>query len=64
MGFRPNQPTAPLATQFSYSPLWFEPPAIPNGGIMFGRYRWTRGGLTGRDFGAPEVCTGQPGCTP
>jgi hypothetical protein len=65
LGFRPNQPTSGLATQFTYSPAAFEPPVPPGSpDSVSGRYRWTRGGLTGRDFGAPEVCTGQDGCTP
>jgi prepilin-type N-terminal cleavage/methylation domain-containing protein len=64
VGFRPNQPESTLNTVYSYLPASFEPPAISGGGIITGRYRWTRAGLAGRDFGGPEACSGQPGCTP
>jgi len=63
-GFRPNSPSSGIPTQYSYTPQSYEPGALPGSPTVNGRYRWTRGGLTGRDFGASEVCTGQPGCTP
>lgn len=64
-GFSPNNPTSPFPTRFTYSPLNYESPALPGvSAVVAGKMRWTRGGLTGRDFGAPEVCTGQGGCTP
>ncbi len=65
LGFRPNAPANAGSTSVTYSPAAWEPPQ-PDGlsSVAVGRYRWTRGGLTGRDIGAPEVCTGQPGCVP
>jgi Tfp pilus assembly protein FimT len=64
-GFLPNNPTSPFWATYTYSPQTYEPPALSGvGSNVKGQYRWTRGGITGRDFGFPEVCTGQGGCTP
>lgn len=59
-GFRPNSPIFSAPTLVSYQPneLW-EAPAL-NGQAaetILGHYRWTHGGLKGRDFGAPEIDT-------
>jgi hypothetical protein len=44
----------------THSPTIWEPPRPPGAsGIVDGRIRWTRGGIAGRDFGGPEVDTGQ-----
>jgi len=62
VGFRPNDPTNALPTDVVYRPdTRFEPPA-PNGEseiVLPGRYRWTRGGLRGLDFGGGEISTGE-----
>ncbi len=63
-GWQPNMPTSASPTAFLYGPAPWEPPTysgLPTETVI-GRFRWTRGGLLGRDFGGPEVCTGQPGC--
>jgi prepilin-type N-terminal cleavage/methylation domain-containing protein len=55
LGWRPNQPDAG-PTIITYKPYQYEP-ATSTGAISEdfpGRYRWTRGGLKGVDFG-PEV---------
>lgn len=58
-GFRPNDPASPLDSVFDYRPTgdhagWNPPPTSNGGDIgLAGRYRWTRGGLRGRDFGPP-----------
>lgn len=63
-GWTPNQPASASPMTFNYQPGAWEPttttgdPSEP----VTGRFRWTRGGIEGRDFGGPEVCTGQPGC--
>ena len=64
-GFRPNQANLPQPSWMNYMPrdLTFEPPPLidkVNGDRVDGYYRWTRGGLTGVDYGAKEVNTGQP----
>jgi hypothetical protein len=59
-GWSPNNPTSRFATRFRYTPQAWEAPVGPDGSIVTGRHRWTRGGIAGRDFGAPEVDTGQP----
>lgn len=76
-GWIPNVPASPNGTSYNYAPgvmapngsmgntgQW-EPPTLDGPPVQVvdaGRYRWTRGFLDGRDFGGPEVCTGQPGC--
>ena len=56
LGWQPNSP-AGGPTYVRYQPYRYEPPTS-NGQlteIFPGRYRWTRGGLKGIDFGAGEV---------
>lgn len=56
LGWRPNAPTGG-PTLVRYQPYRYEPPTS-NGQlaeIYPGRYRWTRGGLKGVDFGGSEV---------
>lgn len=61
-GFRPNRPRLVLPTVFKYQPdtAW-EPPTLSSlrsgSDSVFGHYRWTRGGLQGRDFEGPEIDT-------
>jgi hypothetical protein len=60
-GWRPNQPAFDCHW-FWYQPAAWEPPTT-NGQfheIVAGRYRWTRGGLKGIDFGGLPLDTGQP----
>ncbi len=61
-GWNPNNQRAPQPSFIRYTPDVWEPPA--QGGFetfnVPGMYRWTRGGLLGRDFGGPEIDTGQP----
>ncbi|MFG0283252.1 MAG: hypothetical protein ACF8R7_02425 [Phycisphaerales bacterium JB039] len=59
-GWRPNQPTSPLPSSFQYDPRPWDPQGTPPSSLLTGHYRWTRGGILGRDFGAPEIDTGQP----
>lgn len=69
-GWQPNAPTVSAPTVFQYQPDVWEPPTFtgqPAEIIDAGRFRWTRGitaehGIAGRDFGAAETCSGQPGC--
>ena len=54
-GFQPNDPSNPEPTILRLSQGGGnEPVEYP------GRYRWTRGGLRGIDFGGGEINTGQP----
>ncbi|MFG0282877.1 MAG: type II secretion system protein [Phycisphaerales bacterium JB039] len=61
-GFQPNRQAHPLPTVYQYHPYGFEPPTVSGkeSDTVSGYYRWTRGGLTGVDYGATEVDTGQP----
>lgn len=54
-GWQPNAPTAGPTT-IVYAPFSYEPPTSTGAATesFVGRYRWTRGGLKGIDFG-PEV---------
>ena len=63
-GWQPNQPWTTLPVTFMYQPGEWEAPTLSGfpAELMIGRFRWTRGGVAGRDFDGPEVCTGQPGC--
>lgn len=58
-GWIPNSPTQLVATRLTYSPRPWEAQGTTALGFD-GRYRWTRGGIAGRDFGGPEIDTGQP----
>ncbi|MCH7792588.1 MAG: hypothetical protein IID31_09955 [Planctomycetes bacterium] len=60
-GWRPVRPWAATPTRFIYQPRPWEP-ATANGQLseqLIGYYRWTRGGIMGRDFDGPEIDTGQ-----
>ncbi len=62
-GWQPRNADDEDPITFQYSPEEWEAP-LRNGGWegsdrVTGHYRWTRGGLGGIDFGAPEVSTGQ-----
>jgi hypothetical protein len=56
-GFQPNNPTSPDPLVLRYAPGANEPPAQDPSGQdqVFGRMRWTRWGLRGRDFNGSEV---------
>ena len=56
-GWHPLLPDDPRATRYLYRPADWEAPTFSgsSGDIVTGHYRWTRGGLAGRDFGGPEV---------
>ncbi|MCW5776991.1 MAG: prepilin-type N-terminal cleavage/methylation domain-containing protein [Phycisphaeraceae bacterium] len=62
-GFYPPMPSRVEPTWYRYNPaiLGFEPPAKttdPQGDLVLGHYRWTRGGLKGLDYGGEEINTG------
>lgn len=60
-GFQPNDPTSPEPTRYVHLPFGDEGDAVdPDGDDVVGRYKWTRGGLKGIDFGGKEISTGQP----
>jgi type II secretory pathway pseudopilin PulG len=60
-GWRPEFPTSANPTLFIYEPRVWEGPLLPIGERrLSGQYRYTRGALAGRDFGGPEIDTGQP----
>ena len=61
-GFQPNRPAHPSATVYQYNPYGFEPRTLSGEerDTVKGYYRWTRGGLSGIDYSATEVDTGQP----
>lgn len=57
-GFNPASPINPGPLRIYYDPQPWEPPALsdePADRLLFIRYRHTRSGLRGRDFGGPEV---------
>ena len=61
-GWNPLSPSQPHSAKFVYQPRDWEPPTATGNSaeaIYAGYYRWTRGGLKGRDFGGPEINTGQ-----
>lgn len=61
-GWRPNIPTSPAPTTFTYDKTG-EPWRAQRGtrpANVAAHYRWTRGGLRGVDHGGREVSTGQP----
>ncbi len=61
-GWNPANQTSTIPQIIPYTPESWEPPAINGSGSDLGsaHYRFTRGGLLGRDFGGPEIDTGQP----
>jgi prepilin-type N-terminal cleavage/methylation domain-containing protein len=62
-GFNPSTPTTKAYTIYNYDPsiLGFEAPTASGARIdrVKGKYRWTRGGIRGVDFGSNEINTGQ-----
>lgn len=61
-GGQPNIPSSPNHTIINYFPTpaphdWESPPlnGQPSESGLLGRFRFTRGGLRGRDFGGPEI---------
>lgn len=60
-GGHPTFPTIAATMRFLYDPsAWEAPSGVPENAWIIGRYRWTRGNIYGRDFGGPEIYTGQP----
>jgi len=61
-GFNPNRPTSELPTRYRYVPDAWEAPTLSGerADIVIGYYKFTRGGLSGVDFGGTEINTGQP----
>ncbi len=61
LGWDPNNPTSGDTFYYPYTPLSTEPDPIgdPNR-LLPVRYRFTRGGLAGNDYGGSEISTGQP----
>ncbi len=59
-GWQPNAPASPAATNIFYTPYQYEPPTSnrTTTETFFGRYRWTRGGIRGSDYG--NEVTGVP----
>jgi type II secretory pathway pseudopilin PulG len=55
LGAHPNSWSSTWAPQYPHSPLNWEPPPVSGVHGGYGRYRWTRMGIKGRDFGGPEV---------
>ena len=63
-GFQPNEPASPdptLFTSYDYDPLnlgiLVGEQSDPEGDLVQGMFRWTRGGLRGVDFGGEEIST-------
>ena len=70
-GFRPNDPANPEPSTFRS--FGFDPVGLglrmgdqrdPDGDVVIGRFKWTRGGLRGLDYGGKEINTGQPRAEP
>jgi prepilin-type N-terminal cleavage/methylation domain-containing protein len=60
-GWDPGNPTNPDTFYYKYTPLSTEPDPIGDPERLLPvRYRFTRGGLAGNDYGGSEVNTGQP----
>lgn len=55
-GWIPREPGLPLPTRYRYGGDW-EASTLSGEviDVVTGHYRWTRGGLAGRDFGGPEI---------
>ena len=59
-GFDPNDPTSADSFCQLYTPLTTDPPAVGDPTREhWVRYRFTRGGLRGVDYGGSEINTGQ-----
>ncbi len=59
-GFQPNVPSSPTNMELIYNVSEWEPGYNQYTGlnaVFNGRFRWTRGGLSGTDFGGDEVNT-------
>lgn len=59
-GFQPNQPRSATAMELIYNVQNFEPGYDRYNGLnatFNARFRWTRGGLTGVDYGGEEIIT-------
>lgn len=61
-GFQPNNPSGLFPTTFSVIPGQWEEPLpggafAPSSAMVYGYYRWTRGGLQGLDYGGKELKT-------
>ncbi|MFN7022170.1 MAG: hypothetical protein ACK4WH_12705 [Phycisphaerales bacterium] len=56
-GWDPWAPASPEGYQYQYRPDAWEPPSVSPLGtdLVYGYYRYTRGGLRGVDFGGREV---------
>jgi len=60
-GWDPSNPSNPDTFYYRYTPLSTEPDPIGDWDALSPvLYRFTRGGLSGNDFGGTEVNTGQP----
>jgi hypothetical protein len=59
-GWIPAAPTSADFTRFRYQPSPWEASGDSPGTLRGGYYQYTRGGPAGRDFGGPEIDTGQP----
>jgi len=61
-GWKPRNPKGKNPSFIRYQDQDpFEPPPRKNGGdVVAGGFAWTRGGLSGNDFGGGEINTGQP----
>lgn len=60
-GWNPQNPSSPNPSTCRYTPLDLEPRPLGDPNQMLPvYYRWTRGGLTGTDYGTKEINTGQP----
>ncbi len=59
-GWHPAQKTLASPMRFRYDAFAWEAPPSTDPVLITGHYRWTRGGIAGRDFGGPEIDTGQP----
>lgn len=61
-GFWPNDPRNLTPIRFYYEPAGWEPPTISGrvSDLVTGYYQWTRGGLSGVDYGGGEIRTRPP----
>jgi len=64
-GFLPNTPNNPNTFCVLYTPLTTDPPPVGDPAKKYwARFRFTRGGLRGVDYGGSDINTGQPANTP